>query len=82
MNNLEVLNITRRQFVFSARMLQHSGGGIRFFVFADEANFSFGFSVFPLKNCGLSVLASCAVRGLSPVWFSVFVNDDGGFSDF
>ena len=39
-------------------------GGVGIFGFADFSNFCFGFSVFPLKNCGFSVLVSCAV---SPV---------------
>ena len=65
MNKLEVLNITQRQIVFSAKMLQRLGGGIGFFGFADLANFSPLFSFLTLKNCGFSVLRLVRFRRLS-----------------
>ena len=42
-------------------------GDVGIFGFADLANFWFGFSVFALKNCALSVLVFCAVCGFSPI---------------
>ena len=58
-------------------------GGVGIFGFADLANFWPVFSVFALKNFGFSVLVSCAVCWFRPfsLWFLVFVNNHGGFSD-
>ena len=40
---------------------------VEIFGFADLANFWFGFSVSALKNCGFSILVSCAICGVSPI---------------
>ena len=51
---------------------------------ADLANVWFGVSVFALKNCGFSVWSLPWFAGFLEfsLWFSVFVNNDGGFRIF
>ena len=62
-------------------------GALGYFGFADLANFWLGFSVFALKNCGFSVLVSCAMPGLRffsnlVFAFRFIVNHDGCFFEF
>ena len=56
-------------------------GGVGSFGFPDLANFWFGFSVFALKNCGFRFGCFGRFAGFLQfsLWFSVFVNSDGGF---
>ena len=65
-------------------MLSLFGGGIGIFGFADLANVWIGFSVFALENYGFSVWGFPRFADFLQfsVWFSVFVNNDGVFSDF
>ena len=50
------------------------------FGFADLANVCFGFRTSKLRCFGFNFGVSCGLRVLS-LWFSVFVNNDDGFSD-
>lgn len=44
--------------------------------------FWFGFSDFALTNCGFRALVGLQVFFQSSLRFSVFVSNDGGFSEF